>query len=278
MPLSYGTFSHLWAVGRPRVGQAEARDEVRARLRRGGPEAEGAIDVQPRAGFARALRDRLERVECARVEVARLRADDRRRAERRERVGAHAALAVDGHAHEAVATEADEAERLDQRGMRLLADHDGDRRRAEEAVGLDVPVLAGEHRVARRRERAEVRHRRAGHEGAGAASGGRRSRASSRARPTPAVPSPATARRRRRSDPRPRRASWPPAPRAASADHEAEEARAGDAHRGRRAELVEQREHVAGLARAAGNGSRRPCSRATAAGDGATGRTWISSR
>ena len=117
------------------------------------------------------LGDRRERIERAGVDVAGLRAHDRRGRERRQRVGAHAALAVDGDAHEAVAPEAGEPERLDQRRVCLLADHDRDRRRAEEAVGLDVPVLAREHRVSRGGERGEVRHRRPGDERARAAGG-----------------------------------------------------------------------------------------------------------
>ena len=136
-----GDVQPLVAVGRPRVGEAEALDEVRPARGCGGPQAEGAVDVQPGARRARRLGDRRQRVERAGVEVAGLRAHDGGRRERRQRLGPHAPLPVHGHAHEAVAAEADEPERLDQRRMRLLADHDGDRRRAEQPVGLDVPAL-----------------------------------------------------------------------------------------------------------------------------------------
>ncbi len=198
-------------------------------------------------------RDLRERIERARVDVAGLHAHDRRGRERRQRVGAHPALLVDGHPHEPVAPEADEPERLDQRRMRLLADHDRDRRRAEEAVGLDVPVEAGEHGVAGCRERAEVGHRGPGDERARAALGqaeelahplqrdrlqqrGRRRRSVEGGVLIPGRGEPVRGQRRRQ---RP-------------ADHEAEEARSRRAHRGRRAELVEQGEHVARLARAVG--------------------------
>ncbi len=87
-----GHVEPLVAVGRPRVGVAGARHEVRERRARRRPQAERAVDVHPRAVLARGGGDLGERVERARVDVARLRAHDRgrrRRASARERVGAH---------------------------------------------------------------------------------------------------------------------------------------------------------------------------------------------
>ena len=136
---------------------------------------------------------------------------------RRKRVAAHAPLAVHWHPHEPVAAEPDEAERLDQRGVRLLADHDRDRRRTEQPVRLDIPVPTREHRVPGCDERAEVGHRGARDERGRAAFGqpedilhplqgdGFEHR-HGRSRPN----------RRRRSDPRPRPASSRPAQRAAT--------------------------------------------------------------
>jgi hypothetical protein len=49
----------------------------------------------------------------------------------------------------------------------LLADDDPDRRRANQSVGLDVPVGRLEHAVAGGSERGEVRHLAAGHEPVG---------------------------------------------------------------------------------------------------------------
>ncbi len=55
--------------------------------------------------------------------------------------------------------------------MDLRTDNDGDRRRAEEPIRLDIPPRAVEQRVAGGDEGGEVRHRRAGDEAAAAAGG-----------------------------------------------------------------------------------------------------------
>ena len=64
--------------------------------------------------------------------------DDRRTLDGRKRVRAHASLRICGNLDDAVASEPNDAESLVQRGMRLRADHDGDRRCADHAVGFDV--------------------------------------------------------------------------------------------------------------------------------------------
>ncbi len=58
-----------------------------------------------------------------------------------ERLGPHAALVVGGDADHAVVAEADELQRREDRGMRVGAEQHGDRRRAEEAVGIGIPAL-----------------------------------------------------------------------------------------------------------------------------------------
>ena len=132
-------------------------------------------------------------------------------------IRAHASATVRRHAHDPVAAQAEQPQRLEQRRMGLLAHDDRDRRRAEQAIGLDVPAGARQHDVARRRERGEVRHRRAGDERAlGAAAAGRARRAASAARPPRLARHPESLSRGTRSGPMRRPASWPPVPRAAT--------------------------------------------------------------
>jgi hypothetical protein len=71
----------------------------------------------------------------------------------------------------AIATQSEQGERLQQRGMDFVADDHADRRRMEEAVPLDVPSGAREDGVPRSRQPREVRGRRAGDESAAAAVG-----------------------------------------------------------------------------------------------------------
>ena len=123
---------------------------------------------------------------------------------------------------------------LSTREVRLVADDDRDRRRAEQAVGLDVPAGALEHRVARRGERREVRHV-APVTNAPRGSGGQAEhveqplerdllevRRAGRRRIEPGVLVPRAGQPVRRERRRQR-----------AADHEAEEARAGHRHRRR---------------------------------------------
>jgi hypothetical protein len=120
--------------------------------------------VHPGAGRARPVDDRARRVEGARVHVAGLEADDAAVVEVRERVGAHASLAVRGDALDALAAEAEQLERLQHAHVHLVAHDHTQRRRAEEAVRIDVPSLACEQGVARGGEAALVRGRGAGDE------------------------------------------------------------------------------------------------------------------
>ena len=121
-------------VDGPGVGARGAVDERGARGRGGGPQAEGAVDVEPGAGGAGGVADGGERIAGAAVDVAGLRANDGAVVERRQAVGAHAALRVGGHDDHALATEAEHAERLGDGDVDLFADDDRERRGAEEAV------------------------------------------------------------------------------------------------------------------------------------------------
>ena len=270
-------------VGRPGVGGSRARRRGARRRRGRGPQAERAVDVHPGAGLARARARSpasgskapvLTLPACAQTIVGPCSGGS---ASARMRPWPST-----GTRTTRLRPKPEQAERLDQRRVRLLADHDRDRRRAEQPVGLDVPAAA---RRARR--------------------GGRR-----RARLKLAIVAPVTnappqlggqpEQRRAASPARPLRALRRPADRPSkagvlvpgrrqpvggqrrrqrAADDEAEEARPGHRHRRRRAELVEQRQHVRGVARACRQRlaqRRRGAQRLRATT--ATARSWISAR
>ena len=95
------------AVGGPGVGLFEAVGEMAVVGGHGGEEAEGAVDVDPGAGLVGDCADFVCGVEGSGVDVASLDAGDGVFVEGREGVGAHAALAVDGHAEDTAAAEAE---------------------------------------------------------------------------------------------------------------------------------------------------------------------------
>src|SRR5580765_135887 len=100
----------------PRAPVSEAVDEVPPFRGGRGPEPDRAVDVQPRrAVLADEVGQRPDRVEGARVDVARLRADERRARVARERlgerVGAHPALVVRGDPLGLAGAEPEEAQR-----------------------------------------------------------------------------------------------------------------------------------------------------------------------
>ena len=73
-----GDVEPLVRVGGPRVGASDAGDEVSQRRRGRRPQAEGAVDVDPGAVLGRRVAHLVERVEGAAVDLAGLRAHDRR--------------------------------------------------------------------------------------------------------------------------------------------------------------------------------------------------------
>ena len=147
----------LVGVRRPRVGAADAVHQVCERRRHGGPQAEGAVDVDPRVRVALERRgDLADRVEAAGVHVAGLCRHDQRPVDRRDRgscgVRLHPPLVVGRDADHPVAPEAQVLEGGEQGGMCLLTDDDRDLRCAVQAPGLDVPALLRQHRVPSGRE------------------------------------------------------------------------------------------------------------------------------
>ena len=159
------------AVGGPGVGLGEAGGEMAILGRHGGEEAEGAIDVDPGAGFVGGFADFGGWIEGAGVDVAGLDADDGGFVERGEGVGAHAALAVDGDADDSAAAQAEHSEGFQERDVDFSAHDNGDGRGSEEAVVFDVPVLFLEQGVASGGEAGEVGHGGAGDDGAGGIGG-----------------------------------------------------------------------------------------------------------
>ena len=102
------------------------------------------------------------RIEGARIHVAGLHAHDRRTGEARHLADAHPPLTVNRNPHHARASEAQHAQRLDERGMDLVSHDHRYRRRAEQAVGLDIPSGAFQNGVPGGSERREIGDRRAG--------------------------------------------------------------------------------------------------------------------
>ena len=159
-----GNVQPLVGIGRPGVGVFDAPGEVRARRSSGGPESEGTIDVYPRPAAADVLANLGDGIEGTGIHIAGLHAHDGALGDWRHLLPEHAPLSVAGHARDPLAPETDHREGLLHARVHFLADHDGDRRRAKQALGLDVPAGACQQGVARGRERREVRGRGAGHE------------------------------------------------------------------------------------------------------------------
>ena len=149
-------------VGGPGVGFRDPVDEPSQR--RGGrrPQPERAVHVAPGPVLAREPRDLGHGVDRAGVDLADLSDDDRRAfaggEHSRELGRAHAALIVGRHELHATAAHPEHPQRGEHRRVRLGPDQDANRRRAEQAVGLDVPAGFGEHAMARRGEAGEVGH------------------------------------------------------------------------------------------------------------------------
>jgi hypothetical protein len=124
--------------------------------------------VHPRAGLARRVAELADRVDGAAVHVADLGHDDRRPVAGGERVGegvgAHRAARGDRHRHHRPGAEPEDPQRAVHGHVPLLAGQDADRRRADQAVPLDVVTDVGQHAMPRGGECGDVRHLAAGDE------------------------------------------------------------------------------------------------------------------
>ena len=88
------------------------------------PEAECAVDVDPRPFFARASADLRGRIERTGVDVPCLEANDRPVVEDRQRVDPHPTLSINRYAGDALMAESEQRQRLQQRDVNLVADND----------------------------------------------------------------------------------------------------------------------------------------------------------
>ena len=129
-----GDVEPLVRVGGPRVGASDAGDEVAVRGRGAGPQAEGAVDVDPGAVLVGDVAHGVEGIERAAVDLARLRAHDGRAVgggERgTQRVGAHRALVVGLDAHDAVGAQAEQPHGAPEGDVEVAVGQQADRRRA----------------------------------------------------------------------------------------------------------------------------------------------------
>ena len=154
-------------VGRPRVGAAQAVDEILATRVGERPQTERTVDVEPTVPRGDPVGDLRERVERTGVHLAGLRAHQHGNAVRhigRKVVGAHPALVVGGHDRHTVASRGRPARVTCARCCGPFTDHHMDLRGAEQSVALHVPSVFVEQGVAGGREAPGVRDRRSGHE------------------------------------------------------------------------------------------------------------------
>src|ERR1019366_602936 len=124
--------------------------------------------MNPGAMGARDRQDLADRIERASVELSRLRDNNhwpRQPVHRaRECLRHHAALRVGRHPDHSVVTQTEELQRGKDRGVSIITDHDMDRRRTEQAVGVRIPAGSFQHSAARGGEGDVVRRGRPGHE------------------------------------------------------------------------------------------------------------------
>ena len=158
----------LVPVRRPRIAAVDAARVMTQGRARGCPQAERAVDVQPRPMTTCDVRDLVDRIEGARVHVAGLRADDRRavaaRERRRERVALHPALIVSGNPLDLPRSDPQQAQRSDDRHVHFVTDDHAEMWCALQSIGLHVTTDAAQHFVTGGGERREVRHVAAGDE------------------------------------------------------------------------------------------------------------------
>ena len=151
---SYGTFSHLWRVGAPRVGELDA-------VVRGA----GTPGWRPPRGRTRRPRAPSRRRSCTSSQAARRSSQapvftlpdcrhtmtgpaGRRRAPRRSASTSMAPLASVSHELEAAVAEPEQPQRPVDRRVPLGVRDDPHPRRAVQAVARDVPARGGQHVVA----------------------------------------------------------------------------------------------------------------------------------
>jgi hypothetical protein len=118
--------------------------------------------VEPGASLGCECGDLTKRIERPGVHVSRLGADDRRPGARlegpAELVGPHPPLFVHGDPRHPLAPESQHPERNENRGVRLVADDDVDRRRVEQPARLHVIAHRVQDPMTGGRQTGEVGH------------------------------------------------------------------------------------------------------------------------
>ena len=166
-----GDVQPLMPIGAPGVAGGEAVHEVSGIGGRGGPETEGAIDVEPELLAGWMFDESVRGIESAGVHVAGLETNDGGSRDGWQEIGTEASVRIRRDASDAVAAEAEEGEGFSNGDVALVAHDDGKGRSAEETVGLGVPALGGEEMLARGGEAGEIGHGGAGDQGSNGTSG-----------------------------------------------------------------------------------------------------------
>ena len=166
-----GDVQPLVSIGAPGVATGEAVHQVSRFRRGGGPESEGAVDMEPELSAQRMFGEGARGVEGSCVDVAGLEANDGGSGDGWQKIGAEASVRIRRDARDAVAAKAEEGERFSNGDVAVVAHDDGKGRSAEETVGLSVPALGGEEMLTRSGEAGEIGHGGAGDEGSGGSGG-----------------------------------------------------------------------------------------------------------
>ena len=159
----------LVRVGRPRVGLAHPLDETAELGRRGGPQPERTVDVEPGARCSRECRDLGHRIHRAGVHLADLRTDHRwaftAGKRRLHRVRAHSTLAIHRHQYGRGGAEPEQTQCAINSHMALAADEHADGWRTAQPIAFDIPASTLEYRVPSGREAGDMSHLTTGDEG-----------------------------------------------------------------------------------------------------------------
>jgi len=155
-----GNVQPLVRVRDPGVCSLDAVNEVAKTWTRSCPQAEGPVDVEPSAVLCRYVRDLVERIERAGVDLSRLRTHDRRTVASTQRVAQrgrlHASLVIRGD--NLGRAEAKQAHGAIDRHVSLRAHDDANARPTGETVAGNVPTRPLEHTEARSSERGDAAH------------------------------------------------------------------------------------------------------------------------
>ena len=139
----------------PGMGLLVARGERSKLGRRGGPEPEGAVDMNPGTRGPSVGHQRMKGIKGAGIHVARLEQQERSIIEGWEGFPMQPALIIHRHPLDLVTPEPQECQSLQRRSVEMGAGHHTQRWSPREALGVDVIALALKKAPA---SRSEPRH------------------------------------------------------------------------------------------------------------------------